>query len=367
MIKTLELCNFQSHRFTSLNLHQGVNVIKGRSHSGKTSIIRALRWALSNKPEGEAFRNWNSNDKDEIKVAIEFDDTYVIRTRSKKMNGYRLPGTELNAIGRELPSEVSQLSRMNDLNLQNQHDTYFMLQDSASSALKRLNKVVGIDIIDSTLKTANGRNYTLLNEVRSTENRLKELSEEIQALDYLDFAGKLINKIDETLQKLDTYRKELIALGHLVDSIHKLYQEIDRYDTLLAAQKDYEKTKDTVRHLQSLKRQKSDLTVARNDAVFYENKIDELDPIVKLEGQIDSHLQDAHKIERIRSERVSLKKLCSDIQMLKNKRRKDAETLIRLQNEYDTILSEAGVCPLCGRGGTCPHCGEIIDGGGLSS
>jgi hypothetical protein len=304
---------------------------------------------LQNKPDGDAFRSWSVDDKAEIKVAIEFDDTHIIRTRNRRNNGYRLPGTELNAIGRELPSEVSQLTRMNDLNLQNQHDTYFMLQDSASSALKRLNEVVGLHIIDDTLKSANRKNYALLNDVRSTESRLKELSTEIQSLDYLDFAGKLIKKIDRTVQDLEDYIHERITLKNFIASIHNLYQEIDSYDRLLAADKAYEKAKSTVRHLQAIRRQQSDLISVRNDAVFYEKEIDRFGQIVKLEEEVGSHLQTARKIERIQNERVSLKSLCRSIRTLEKQQEQDAEKLIRLQNKYDTILSEAGICPLCGQ------------------
>lgn len=41
-IKTLELENFQSHKYLKLNLSEGFNVITGTNNAGKTAIWRAI-------------------------------------------------------------------------------------------------------------------------------------------------------------------------------------------------------------------------------------------------------------------------------------------------------------------------------------
>ncbi|MFR9297315.1 MAG: AAA family ATPase, partial [Aedoeadaptatus pacaensis] len=43
-IEKIILVNFQSHVYSELSLSRGVNVIVGPSDSGKTAIMRALRW-----------------------------------------------------------------------------------------------------------------------------------------------------------------------------------------------------------------------------------------------------------------------------------------------------------------------------------
>ena len=40
----IEIVNFQSHANTKLNFDEGVNVIIGPSDSGKTAVIRAMKW-----------------------------------------------------------------------------------------------------------------------------------------------------------------------------------------------------------------------------------------------------------------------------------------------------------------------------------
>ena len=58
MIKKIQIQNFQSHKETTLKLDPGVNIIVGTTDSGKTSILRALRWVIWNRPSGDDFRSW---------------------------------------------------------------------------------------------------------------------------------------------------------------------------------------------------------------------------------------------------------------------------------------------------------------------
>ena len=56
-IKSIELQNFQSHVKTIIEpAGPGfLTVITGPSDSGKTAIIRALKWLLYNQPQGAEF------------------------------------------------------------------------------------------------------------------------------------------------------------------------------------------------------------------------------------------------------------------------------------------------------------------------
>ena len=86
MIKSIDIENFQSHKKTRIDFDPGVNVIIGRSDSGKTSILRALNWVINNKPSGEAFiRHGNK----EARASIILDDKHMItmiRKGKKKLS-----------------------------------------------------------------------------------------------------------------------------------------------------------------------------------------------------------------------------------------------------------------------------------------
>jgi DNA repair exonuclease SbcCD ATPase subunit len=54
-IKRLILENFQSHKYSEVDFAAGLNVIVGPSDTGKSAVIRALKWVLYNEPSGDFF------------------------------------------------------------------------------------------------------------------------------------------------------------------------------------------------------------------------------------------------------------------------------------------------------------------------
>lgn len=54
-IKSIEIENFQSHKYSKLDFSERLNVIVGPSDNGKSAIIRALKWVLFNEPKGTDF------------------------------------------------------------------------------------------------------------------------------------------------------------------------------------------------------------------------------------------------------------------------------------------------------------------------
>ncbi|MDE2104483.1 MAG: AAA family ATPase, partial [Patescibacteria group bacterium] len=54
-IKSLELRDFQCHKSLVLDLNAPVVCIKGPTDSGKSAILRALRWVCQNNFAGDDF------------------------------------------------------------------------------------------------------------------------------------------------------------------------------------------------------------------------------------------------------------------------------------------------------------------------
>jgi len=119
MLNKIKLQNVESHKETELNLDPGVNVIVGNSDSGKSGILRALRWIIRNRPSGEAFRTKGGGD---TSVELSLDNQVVKRVRTKQKNQYIINNIELNAVKTEVPEEVSNLLNINEANLQQQLD-----------------------------------------------------------------------------------------------------------------------------------------------------------------------------------------------------------------------------------------------------
>ena len=49
-VRRITLENFQSHKHTEMEFGPELNVIVGPSDSGKSAIIRALKWVMYNEP-----------------------------------------------------------------------------------------------------------------------------------------------------------------------------------------------------------------------------------------------------------------------------------------------------------------------------
>jgi exonuclease SbcC len=139
MISSITLTNFQSHDINFLRLSSGVNVIIGSSDSGKTAILRALNWCVYNRPSGKAHISyWNKDLKDETTVVITKKQGQVLRIRGNDFNGYRIARgdpddvsvIELEAVGTDVPEEVTKLLNLSEVNIQRQMDRPFLISES---------------------------------------------------------------------------------------------------------------------------------------------------------------------------------------------------------------------------------------------
>ena len=87
-IRHLIIENFQSHAHTEIELAPSLTVLVGESDTGKSAVIRALRWLLLNEPRGREFIRAGTT---ECRVtAILYDGTRITRERTPSRNRYLL-------------------------------------------------------------------------------------------------------------------------------------------------------------------------------------------------------------------------------------------------------------------------------------
>ena len=234
MIRTLEINNFQSWKNMSIELSEGVNVIKGRSHGGKSSIVRALMFGLLNDPSrGDYFVSWFATDKDITSVGIEFDDeTYVIRKKGKGVNAYDLSTGELPTIGTDLPDEVKAITRMGPINIQEQKEQYYMLKETAGTVAKELNSLVGLDIIDQTLSKLNTLENTNSTELKIHTRDRDEIENSLGRLDFVDDLEKRVEHIEalwKEYQEVLKGKSDIIRLAEEIKEEDEFIKEISEW------------------------------------------------------------------------------------------------------------------------------------------
>ena len=55
MLEKLRIINFQKHEDLTVSFDDRITTIVGPSDVGKSAVLRALRWVLTNQPDGSGF------------------------------------------------------------------------------------------------------------------------------------------------------------------------------------------------------------------------------------------------------------------------------------------------------------------------
>lgn len=198
MINRIHIKNFQSHKESDLKLHPGVNIIVGSSDSGKTAVLRALKWLVWNRPGGDSFRSsWGG----ETKVTMYTEDEHGIsRTKDKGVNQYALDAEVFNAFGTDVPKEVKEILNISDINLQQQMDSPFLLTSSPGEVAKHFNKIAHLDQIDTGLQN-------LQKWIREAESGRKYVSDYIDIVQEHLLKLKYLDDLEVDIESLEQVKK----------------------------------------------------------------------------------------------------------------------------------------------------------------
>jgi len=256
MIKQLIIHNFQSHADTVLDLDLGVNLITGQSDSGKTAIIRALKWLATNRPLGDGFRSWGSKDATSVSVILD-DESLLTHRPSKYTLTKNLEVSEWNAVGTGVPETVQQTLNISDLSWQSQMDPPFLLSDSPGEVARTLNEVADLDKIDSTLVNINrmardnrtqltaevqhGRELELqLSEFRNLDDwlaradQLAEQKRKADALDSLAESGmEVLDEYKQVKARISSLRTDFSNIETGLDSLKNVIGELNEQEKQL--------------------------------------------------------------------------------------------------------------------------------------
>jgi len=341
MIKKLEIQNFQSHKNTELTLAPGVNVIVGATDSGKTAIIRALRWLIWNRPSGEAFRsNWGGD----TVVDIEADNHHWSRLKGKQ-NHYHYNGGTFAAFGAGVPEEVSKSLNIDDINLQMQLDSPFLISASAGETASYFNRIAHLDQIDIGLKNIQGWIRKLSMRHDEDADRISDLQETHKHYDYIpkfearlevleSIQGEKIHQVS-MLQKLSSVLNELVGLEKELVRVQEITSHKTQVLKILSLIKEKEKVQKEWNTLQAHTNQYKD---ALDMISFYKERAKPLNKVTQILELIDKRDKLQKDGDHLEAKLFALKDITDK---WKNK----------------TTLAEAGqrafeqnmpdVCPLC--------------------
>lgn len=206
MLESLLLKDIQNHRRTLIEFGERVTILSGKTGSGKSAAVRALRWLALNQPPGNDLMG-DFGRADYALVRGVFDGHPVYRKRSGSENAYRLDGEVYKSLGQGgVPDPVSRLLNLSEFNFQGQLDPPFWLTLPPPELSRQLNDIVSLGEIDDILDLAAREVRQAKSEITSTESRLTTAQGRAGRLawaeEYADKIGKL-EKLDQTIAQLD--------------------------------------------------------------------------------------------------------------------------------------------------------------------
>jgi DNA repair exonuclease SbcCD ATPase subunit len=226
MIESITLTNFQRHRKRTIKFDPRVTTLVGPTGSGKSSIIRALKWLCLNQFDGPAnsFIQWG---RSFAKVSINLDGRKIVRAKGQH-NRYTLDDKRFEAFASRPPEEIETLLKTGATNFQNQLDAHFWFSESAGAVVRALNKIVNLDQIDAALSSiaATIRKARLTVEV--SEERLADARKARQGLAF-------VPEINRSLRLLERQEQEIAARATETAKLEALTAQTSKYAGLLEA------------------------------------------------------------------------------------------------------------------------------------
>ncbi|MCY8609940.1 AAA family ATPase [Bacillus haynesii] len=223
VIRKIRIKGFQSHVDSDIDLGEGFNVITGPSDSGKTAVIRAVRWVAFNDPSGEAFVNQNVG---EAEVSITIDSGQIITKKRRKGKTKYIIQQNMEDEGSlfeksEVPEEVTALLGIRKeaygdfetaVNFAYQLDPPFLISETASAGAKVLGKLAGTTAVDMAVKSINKDTVAARNERSRASQDIERINKELLSYSGLDEAAEKLEYAQYVLDKTEADTQELTKL-----------------------------------------------------------------------------------------------------------------------------------------------------------
>jgi exonuclease SbcC len=359
MVKKIKLKNFASHKDSELELDPGLNVIAGSTGNGKSVIQSGIEWCFLNNLRGLSFRpiTYPVNKKDTSSVEIIFDNGSICRERNEAtgenaINGYRYANGNdvgmLEALRSDVPEEIFDISRIDEINIQGQEDDRFLLSKHTSpgEVAKKLNEFCGLTIIDKVSDNVKRFVDEITTKLRETKQSLTDAEKEVKNLSYLDSIEPLFLGIDELINRR-------IGIESKVSKVQEISTSITLLKERITDNNEWLKCKPILIEVEELLNKKNTLTISVQNIRTLLKNVQRLKENIKKKHEFLKSKAVLNDIELLIEKRgmiVSLKdkvkNVSEQVSRLRTKIHDNQDIIKNKKSQLQNLLSSVDTCPI---------------------
>jgi hypothetical protein len=379
----VEITNYESLTHTKLQI-EGFTTLIGRNYLGKSSVLRAINAALTNK-EGTEFISWGATF---CEVHLMFPDLDILWHKEDGNNFYRINGKEYNKIGKGDPPQeilnagfkpISVGDQKLYLNYAVQFFPLFLVNKRDSKSADVLTSVYGLDRIYKAIDLCNKeqransdmlrlreKDLVLVNKglekfkqfpnvaivLPAIKNKKKELQEKESEILKINQWGALLKELNQHTKRLKPISNVSLPESTKITEDIKKFQVLVQYDLDMARLLNFLRKIKPVHAISLPENNVSDIKVIFSEyqkLIIWGNNYSKLlgettrlDNIQKI--KLPTITIDIEDIPKIKQMYEQAKLLSSELKSIK-------VTIESLTSEIEKVgieLNSFDICPLCG-------------------
>lgn len=301
-LKSAYVQDFQSLAVASMSF-DGFNVLVGPSNSGKSAFLRAVRALVRNTFVPANVRQGESR----ALLLIYLNGHIISAERGKSLSTYYLEDDPYPKSGKSVPEDIVKVLKMPliegiDPSFSFQFDRPFLLAESGATAATVIGSLTNVSVLHAAVREANRRRGEVTATLKVREKDRERLEALVESYRYLPARKDALDRAYKALQSAEITQAAL-------DRLEAAASALEAAEGFLATF--------TLPEVPAI------------DLKPIEDDLEELRILDTLVGTIEDDLTEMRRYARLESA--------------------ENESLNRLNEEYQDLLKEAGVCPTCGR------------------
>lgn len=332
--KFIKLKDFQRHRNLKIIFSPGITTIVGETDTGKSALVRALKWICTNGTGGSHYRRRGAARARVVLVGKEQGKRVLLIREQGTKNLYRLNGSEFRSFGSKVPDSISKAIRVSSYNFQGQHDPVFWFGLPPGQVSRQLNALVNLSIMDACMSMVGAEVRRAQERVEVSKERLIAVRQQWQSL------RKQKQRIKD-FRQLEQYNEENEKTQESKRAMDEIISE--GYSLRLAASEHRGRYKD----LRELGRIAKSLGKLHDEKTSLEDIIQELGETQVYSPPDPASLKESFiRWQKDRSAHTTLKQALHDAIGAKISIRMANDVLVHSSREYKQ-KTKGKNCPLC--------------------